>query len=132
MERLIKTYKYLLIILTTILLSACSNIYWGNIINETNDVITVKLTFVNEYGTHFLEMKPIKANENSIWEYEQSSLFTDKIDKNLSTIEATNYAGCTIVFDRKAIEKKVGKNRQVIVIEPQDFIDACSSKSNMN
>ncbi|WP_062569032.1 hypothetical protein [Pseudoalteromonas arabiensis] len=128
MESLIKTCKYLLITLVTILLSACSNIYWGNIINETNEVIRVKLTFVNEYGTHFLEMKPIKANENSIWEYEQSSLLTDKMDKDLSTVEATNYAGCTIIFDRKEIEKKVGNNRQIIVIEPQDFIDACSEK----
>lgn len=128
MESLIKSYKYLLITLMTILLSACSNIYWGNIINETNDVIRVKLTFVNEYGTHFLQMKPIKANENSIWEYEQSSLLTDKMDKDLSTVEATNNAGCTIIFDRKEIEKKVGNNRQIIVIEPQDFIDACSKK----
>ena len=88
----------------------------------------MKLTFVNEYGTHFLEMKPIKANENSIWEYEQSSLLIDKMDKDLSTVEATNYAGCTIIFDRKEIEKKVGNNRQIIAIEPQDFIDACNKK----
>jgi len=74
-------------------------------------------------------MKPIKSNENSIWEYEQSSLFTDKMDKDLSTVEATNDAGCTIVFDRKAIEKKVGRNSQIIVITPQDFIDACGNKN---
>jgi len=130
MDSLKNGYKYLLVILTTILLSACSNIYWGNIINETNDVITIKLTFVNEYGTHFLEMEPIRTNENSIWEYEQSSLFTDKMDKDLFKVEATNNTGCTIIFDRKAIEKKVGNNRQIIVITPQDFIDACGIKES--
>jgi len=128
MGSLKNSYKYLQIILATILLSSCSNIYWGNVINETNEVIKIKLTFVNEYGTHSLEMKPIKSNENSIWEYEQASLFTDKMDKDLSTVEATNDAGCTIIFDRKAIEKKVGRNRQIIVITPQDFIDACGNK----
>ncbi len=61
MENLTNTYKYLLILCFPLSLSACSNIYWGSIKNTTHEVITVKLTFVNEYGTHFLELRPLKS-----------------------------------------------------------------------
>lgn len=128
MERLINWYKYLLIILIPILLSACSNIYWGIIKNNTNEVIKVKLTLTNEYGTQVLEIIPIESKDSSIWEYEQSSLIISKIDKDLSLVEATNRKGCTITFDRTAIEKNVESHRQQIVIEPQDFIDACGKQ----
>lgn len=110
------------------LLSACSNIYWGIIKNDTNEIIKVKLTLINEYGTQVLELLPIKSKDSSIWEYEQSSLVISKIDKDLSLVEATNSKGCTITFDRTAIEKNVESHRQQIVIEPQDFIDACGKQ----
>lgn len=66
--------------------------------------------------------------EHQLWHYEQSSWVVAKIDKNLSLVEATNRKGCTITFDRTAIEKKVESHRQQIVIEPQDFIDACGKQ----
>lgn len=106
MERLRNRYKYLLIILIPILLSACSNTYWGIIKNDTNEVIKVKLTLINEHGTQVLELLPIKSKDSSIWEYEQSSFVISKIDEDLSRVEATNSEGCTINFDRAAIDKK--------------------------
>jgi hypothetical protein len=127
MESLTNIYKYLLILFFSLLLSACANIYWGSIKNTTNEVITVKLTFSNEYGTRFLEF-PVKSGENDLWEYEQSSLIITKIDKNLTFVEATNSEGCTIVFNRAAIDKKVENHELEVVIEPQDFIDACGKK----
>lgn len=130
MENLTNTYKYLLILCFPLFLSACSNIYWGSIKNTTHEVITVKLTFVNEYGTHFLELRPLKSKENSLWEYEQSSFTVTKIDEDLSRVEATNSEGCTITLDRAAIDKKVENHELEVVITPQDFIDACGTKAN--
>jgi len=127
MGRLIINYRKFLILVSLVLLSACSNIYWGSIKNTTNEIITVKLTFSNEYGTRFLEF-PVKSGENDLWEYEQSSLTIAKIDKNLSMVEATNSEGCTITFNRAAIDKKVENHELEVVIEPQDFINACEAK----
>jgi len=128
MGSLIKTYKYSLILFVTLLLSSCSNIYWGSIKNTTNDVITVKLTFVNEHGTHYLELRPLESEGNSLWEYEQSSFTITKIDEDLFMVEATNSEGCTITFNRAAIDKKVENHELEVVIEPQDFINACEAK----
>ncbi|WP_435236768.1 hypothetical protein ACR30L_04065 [Psychromonas sp. PT13] len=128
MERLRNWSKLLLIILITILVSACSNIYWGVIKNNTNEIIKVKLTLINEHGTQILELLPIKPNDSSIWEYEQSSFVITKIDNDLSKVEATNKDGCTIIFNREAIDNNVEQHKQQIVIEAQDFIDACSNK----
>jgi len=125
MENLRLYYKYSLIILIPLLLNACTNTYWGLIENNTNNVINVKLTFINEYGTRFLELKPVKSKESGAWYYEQSSFIITKIDKNLSMVEATNNKGCTISFNRTAIDKNVENHRQKIVIKTQDFIDAC-------
>jgi len=127
MGSLRKNYRKLLILVSLVLLSACSNIYWGSIKNTTNEIITVKLTFSNEYGTRFLEF-PVKSGENDLWEYEQSSLTIAKIDKNLSMVEATNSEGCTITFNRAAIDKKVENHELEVVIEPQDFTNACEAK----
>lgn len=125
MDHLISSYKSSLIFITPLLLSACTNIYWGSIKNNTNNIIKVKLTFSNEYGTRFLELQPIKSKEHELWHYEQSSLTITKIDKNLFMVEATNSEGCTITFNRAAIDKKVENHELEVVIEPQDFIDAC-------
>ena len=123
-------FKYVFILALILLLSGCSNIYWGSVKNTTNEVVKVKLTFKNEYGTHYLELPPLKPMGHELWDYEQSSLTITKIDKNLSRVEATNNEGCTITFDRAAIDKKVENHELEIVIEPQDFIDACGIKAN--
>ena len=128
MESLTNVYKFLLILFLPFLLSACSNIYWGSIKNATNEIITVKLTFSNEYGTRFLNLQPVKSMGHQLWHYEQSSWVVAKIDKNLSIVEATNSEGCTITFNRAAIDKKVENHELEVVIEPQDFIDACGKK----
>jgi hypothetical protein len=125
MEILTNKYKYLLIFIIPLLLSACKNIYWGSIKNTTNEVIEVKLTFVNKHGTQVLELQPIKSNENSLWEYKQSSFIINKIDDDLSMVEATNNKGCTVTFNRAAIDQKVENHELEVVIETQDFIDAC-------
>lgn len=129
MENLIISSKYLMLTLVMLLLSACSNTYFGIIQNETNDPLNIKLTFENEYGTRYLELEPVKARESEAWYYEQSSFIKTKIDKNLVSLEATNSEECTITFDRAAIEKNVENHRQQIIIEPQDFIDACGEKA---
>lgn len=129
MESLTNIHKLLLALFLSFLLSACSNIYWGSIKNLTKEIITVKLTFSNEYGTRFLEFS-VKSGENDLWEYEQSSLIITKIDKNLFKVEATNSDGCTITFDRAAIDKKVENHELEVVIESQDFINACGTKPN--
>lgn len=66
MDSLTNVYKFLLILFLPFLLSACSNIYWGSIKNATNEIITVKLTLINEYGTQILELLPIKSKDSSI------------------------------------------------------------------
>lgn len=121
-------FKYLFLLIVLLFLNGCSNIYWGSIKNNTSEVINVKLTFSNKHGTHFLELQPIKSQENELWHYEQSSLVLTKIDKNLSKVEAINSEGCTVIFNREAIDKKVEEHQLEVVIEPQDFIDACAKQ----
>ena len=128
MEGLARGYKFLLVLLIPMFFGACSNMYWGIIKNETDGVVKVKLTLVNEHSTQVLELLPIEPKDISIWEYEQSSFVISKIDKDLSSVEATNTQGCTVTFDRKAIEEHVARHRQKIVIGPQDFIDACGKQ----
>jgi len=127
MGSLRKNYRKFLILVSLVLLSACSNIYWGSIKNTTNEIITVKLTFSNEHGTHYLELRPLESEGNSLWEYEQSLFTITKIDEDLFMVEATNSEGCTITFNRAAIDKKVENHELEVVIEPQDFIDACGT-----
>ncbi|RZF80189.1 hypothetical protein EXT46_12885 [Pseudoalteromonas sp. CO325X] len=128
MERIRRRSEYLLGLPILIFLGACSNTYWGIIKNETDGVVKVKLTLVNEHGTQVLELLPIEPKDSSIWEYEQSSFVISKIDKDLSSVEATNTQGCTVTFARKAIEEHVARHRQKIVIGPQYFIDACGKQ----
>lgn len=126
MDSLRKYLKYILILLFGSLLNACTNIYWGIIKNSTDEVIQVKLTFINEYGTQVLELMPIESNDSSVWEYRQSSLVITKIDEDLSMVEATNAKGCTIMLDREEIEKNVSEHKQQIIISTDYFFNACT------
>jgi len=131
MEDIKSYYQYILIMFFSVLLNGCSNLHWGNVINETNDVITIKLTFSNEHGTRFLETS-VKPNSSEIWEYDQSLLLSTQIDKNLVQFEATNSEGCTITFNREAIVKLAEKHRQQIIVKPQYFVDICKTQMKID
>ena len=74
----------------------------------------------------------MEPNTNKLWLYEPA-LFTFrkiKIDENLFMVKATNSEGCTITFDRTEIDKKAENQNFEVLIESQDFIDACDTKVN--
>jgi len=131
METIKNNFQYLLIIFASILLSACTSLHWGNIKNDTHNAIKVKLTFSNEHGTRFLETS-VKPNSSEIWEYDQSSLVSTKIDKNLVEFEATNSEGCIITFNREAIVEQAKNHKQQIIVKSQDFIDVCGATESIN
>lgn len=128
MEKLKRSFLVILSILT---MSSCANVKWASIKNETDEHLMIKATFVSKYGTQVMEM-PIKAGENNTWQYEQSSFDTSKIDKYLSSIEVSNSKGCLLLLNKKDIDKKVDSHELEVVIEPQDFIDACDTKIHKN
>ena len=114
----------LLALLSIFTLSSCANIYWASIKNATDEHLTVKAIFMSKYGTQVMEMS-IKAGEKNTWQYEQSSFEPSKMDKYLSSIEVSNSSGCLLILNKNDIDKKVENHELEVVIEPQDFIDAC-------
>lgn len=110
------------------LLSSCATRHFASIKNNTSESIHVQSTFEKEHGTYVLESQ-IKEGENEIWLYEKSYRDSSKIDKSLTMVEATNSQGCTIIFNRTVIDEKIENHELEVVIEPQDFIDACGEKA---
>jgi len=127
MDSLKKIYIFIILIAISLVLSACATRHFASIKNDTETKIKVKSFFENKSGSYVLESQ-IKKGENNIWLYEKPYLDDARIDSKLKVVEATNNKGCTVTFNRAAIDKKVEHHELEVVIEPQDFIDACGEK----
>lgn len=119
--------KLIFAFLTLAALTSCAKIQFVNISNNTKSDLSAKAIFVNKHGEHEMDL-PIEREGYNFWRYEVSPWETSILQESFVKLQAANKDGCSIEYDRAALEAKaIKKTMWEITIEQQEFADACSS-----